>query len=130
MASIRFNIQGPLQPNKTNVLGPEPPTPERPYQQKFTLSPVHTSTSLSSLQHYLPYPWQKEHYRLDETLKDCYMLPLPMAQRISNLQHLANNPINEEHQNAQQIGLLIYQQPRPPSKGCPSCVPLHRPDPC
>ncbi|QRV87090.1 Retrovirus-related Pol polyprotein from transposon [Ceratobasidium sp. AG-Ba] len=115
-ASIRFDIQGPLQPNRTNVLGPEPPTPERSYQRKFTLSPAHTSTSLSSLQRYLPYPWQKEHYQLDATLKDRYMLPLPMAQRISNLQHLADNAINEERRNARQIGRMIYQRPTPPEE--------------
>ncbi|QRV90335.1 Retrovirus-related Pol polyprotein from transposon [Ceratobasidium sp. AG-Ba] len=115
-ASIRFDIQGPLLPNRINVLGPEPPTPERSYQRKFTPSPAHTSTSLSSLQRYLPYPWQKEHYRLDATLKDRYMLPLPMAQRISNLQHLANDPINEERRNARQIGRMIYQRPTPPDE--------------
>ncbi|QRV77000.1 hypothetical protein RhiJN_19845 [Ceratobasidium sp. AG-Ba] len=39
-----------------------------------------------------------------------------MAQHISNLQHLADDAINEECQNTWQIGQMIYQQPTPPEE--------------
>ncbi|QRV97198.1 hypothetical protein RhiJN_25217 [Ceratobasidium sp. AG-Ba] len=77
---------------------------------------AHIPTSMSSLQRYLPYSWQLEHYSLNDTLQAKYSLSLPMAQRISNLQHLAHDPLNQERRNARHIAQIIYQQPVPPKQ--------------
>ncbi|QRV94988.1 hypothetical protein RhiJN_23006 [Ceratobasidium sp. AG-Ba] len=111
---IHFDLSNRHSTKRTNIIGPEPSTPDRQYNWKLTPSPAQEELpTLSEMARYLPYSFDSPHYKLDKELTNRYTLDVPFTRRISLMQSNIGDNVNDQRRWARTIARVIYQRGTP-----------------